>query len=159
MFTTPLRAIEDLKPLIYTPSTSQARLYYELLQKRFVQKLTQEETAEQLHVSRTSIHRLQLKAVHILARELWGQSHPDEIIPDRRVDEESDEQLTKEQPNNQAESWNFQAQNEMASLEETVPKVVSNIQEVITNNTGADYTLISHMGSQLEVNFMPLIWC
>lgn len=150
-----LRAIEDLKPITDTPTTSQNRQYYDLLHKRFVQKLTQEETAEHLHVSRTSIHRLQLKAVHILARSLWRRSHPGEETPDRRTAQETDEELVKELLDDQVTNWNSQVQYEIASLEKSAPRAVSNVGEVIENVQELITPLISRMGSRLEVRSLP----
>jgi CheY-like chemotaxis protein len=150
-----LRAIEDLKPLTDTPSTSQAMLFYDLLHKRYVLKLTQEETAEQLHVSRTGIHRLQLKAVHILARVLWARTHPEEPIADWRFDQIGDLELGKELPDHLAANWHSQVQFEMASLEKLAPFAVSNVREVIENVRELTTALISQMGSHLEICSVP----
>jgi CheY-like chemotaxis protein len=70
-----LRAIESLRPPTDIPPTAHARQVYELLHNRFVLKLIQEETADRMHISRTSVHRAQRTAVHTLARTLWEWSH------------------------------------------------------------------------------------
>jgi CheY-like chemotaxis protein len=147
-----LRAIEDLKPLSDSPSTSQTRLFYDLLYKRFVLKMTQEETAEHLHVSRTGIHRLQLKAVHILARALWGRCHPEEPIADGRSGQDGENILGNEQPNSQITNWNLQVQYELASLEKSAPRSVSNVEEVVANVQELITALFTQLGSHLEVN-------
>jgi CheY-like chemotaxis protein len=83
-----LRAIESLRPPSDIPPTAHARQVYELLHNRFVLKLIQEETADRMHISRTSVHRAQRTAVHTLARTLWecsqsGQSSqsPGQVSP------------------------------------------------------------------------------
>jgi len=146
-----LRAIEDLKPSPDTPSTAQTKQFYDLLHKRFVLKLTQEETADHLHISRTSIHRIQRKAVHTLARALWERSHAEEPIADRWSDQRGDEGLGKELPGFQATDWSSQAQSELVSLEKSAPDAVSNVGEVIVNVQELTGALISQLGSHVEV--------
>lgn len=147
-----LRTIEDLKPQTDVPSTTETQLLYDLLHKRFVEKLTQEETAEHLHVGRTSIHRLQLKAVHVLSRMLWGRAHPEGSVTESRFDQERDEEPGKELLNSQAAHWKSQVRYELASLEKLAPRSASNVGEVIANVQELITVLSSQMGFQFEVN-------
>ena len=50
-----IQVIRDLEPLPNLASDAQIRRDYDLLVHRFVLKLTQEETAEQLHISVRSV--------------------------------------------------------------------------------------------------------
>lgn len=147
-----LRSLDDLKPLTDGPAFTENRLLYDLLYKRFVQKLTQEETAEQLHVSRTSIHRLQLKAVHVLTRKIWGRAHPEESLTENKLEWEADEETGKELPNGHAANWYTQVRVELASLEKLAPRSTSNVGEVIANVKELITVLISQTGSYFDVN-------
>ena len=69
-----LRAIESLEPPADTPPSALTRQVYGLLHNRFVLRLTQEETAYRLNVSRRTVNRLQHKAAHALAEALWRHS-------------------------------------------------------------------------------------
>ena len=69
-----IQAIEDLKPSEPIPSDARVKRVYELLHDRYVQGLTQEETAEHLGVSPRYLRREQSKAVNVLASLLWEHS-------------------------------------------------------------------------------------
>ena len=53
------------------PPNANAQRNFDSLHKRFVLGLTQDETAECLHMSVRHLHRVQAEATHVLARRLW----------------------------------------------------------------------------------------
>ena len=71
-----LHGIESLKPPVATPKSAYASLIYDLLWSRFQLRLTQEETAYQLNVSRRTVNRLQHSAADALTAVIWERSQP-----------------------------------------------------------------------------------
>jgi CheY-like chemotaxis protein len=119
-----LRAIERLAPPPDTPSTSPIRQIYDLLRHRFVQQLTQEETAYQLHVSRRTVNRLQHRAAHALAGALWRQK---QTVP-QGDEKEPAEDITAD---TQTADWQSQMQRELDSLEAKAPHLWCDVEEAI----------------------------
>ena len=68
-----VQAIKHFEPTPEIPSSARIWRFYELLSYRFIQGLTQEETAEVLNLSLRHIRREQQRAVGVLARRLWEQ--------------------------------------------------------------------------------------
>jgi CheY-like chemotaxis protein len=133
-----VESIEALEPDPGTPNDSRVWLHYESLQKRFVLGLTQEETAEHLHMSVRNIQRVQGEAIHILARNLWG-SRPD-----------TDETVNSVQ----APDWQSQAGLEMASLRKTMPEAQSDVGEVIQEVIDLEAALLPKLGIEIKVGFI-----
>lgn len=121
-----LQGIEALKPPADTPAGAHSRLLYDLLYNRFALKLTQEETAYQLHVSRRTINRLQQSAVETLAALLWTRSQGE--TQDNRTLTQHDHLLQAQAPD-----WHSQLQHELHSLESKAPHALSAVGDVIQN--------------------------
>jgi len=138
-----LRAIKDLEPPSDTPPTASTRQAYDLLHNRFVLRLTQEETADRMHISRTSVHRAQRTAVHVLARALWEGSAAQQVA-------EGEEQVA-EVPNAQAPDWQSQMQRELAALQASAPNAVSNVGETIDSVLKLGDVLTSQYEARVEV--------
>ncbi|HUS70986.1 MAG TPA: hypothetical protein VM075_09480, partial [Anaerolineae bacterium] len=66
-----IHVIESLEPSPNAPPAAHTRRVYEVLHNRYVLKLTQDETTDRLHLSRSSVQRAQREAVHVLAGVLW----------------------------------------------------------------------------------------
>ena len=64
-------AIQAMDPGPEVPSNANAQRNFESLHERFVLGLTQDETADSLHLSVRHLHRVQAEATHVLARHLW----------------------------------------------------------------------------------------
>ena len=75
------QAIESLKPGADVPAHAQARRIYEALSWRYLQQLTQEETAERMHITARQLRRVQQTAVDVLARRLWAQWQGGDSLP------------------------------------------------------------------------------
>lgn len=79
-FTTPIRlqeiitqAIESIRQIRYSPAESQPYFYYDLLYYRYIQKLSQEEVANQLGISTRQVAREQDRAIDLLAKQLFDR--------------------------------------------------------------------------------------
>jgi len=150
-----LRAVEGLKPPPNTPSTAHTQQVYELLHNRFVLKLTQEETADRMHTSRTSIHRLQRKAVHALARTLWQRSQAQEQpLPAEARTMSFPPQGEGDAVSAQALDWHAQMHRELASLQAKAPDTVSDVGEAVNNVLEFLGTLTTELGVCVEVKFV-----
>lgn len=66
-----LRLIQSLAPPPDTPPAARSWRIYEVLACRYIQKLTQEETAERLGITPRHLRREQAQAIHVLAQRLW----------------------------------------------------------------------------------------
>jgi CheY-like chemotaxis protein/transcriptional regulator with XRE-family HTH domain len=66
-----LRLIQTLAPPPETPPAARSRRLYDVLACRYIQKLTQEETAERLGITPRHLRREQAQAIHVLAQRLW----------------------------------------------------------------------------------------
>jgi CheY-like chemotaxis protein len=114
-----LAGIERLKPPADTPPSAYVALRYDLLHSRFQLKLTQEETAYQLNVSRRTVNRLQPSAIEALTVALWPQNA--QIAP----------ALPTAAPLLNETDWNTQLQREVHSLASKAPSVNAVVNEVI----------------------------
>ncbi|MDI7275077.1 MAG: response regulator [Anaerolineae bacterium] len=109
-----LGRIRSLEPSPDAPATAPARLIYDLLQSRYVLGLTQDQTAERLHVSVATAWRLQRKAIGALARALCDR-----------------QQLTSEPLDASAEDWHSQTARELAALEANAPRAVASVPDAV----------------------------
>ncbi len=66
-----IRAIHALAPASDVPAAARSRRLYEVLECRYIQQLTQEETSEQLGITARHLRREQGQAIHTLAQKLW----------------------------------------------------------------------------------------
>ncbi len=144
---TVLRAIESLKPPADTPHSAQIRLIYDLLYKRFALKLTQEETAYQLHVSRRTVNRLQQSALETLTNLLWERS---------QLTAPSAPGLTQPMSSSpaQASNWNAQLERELASLTAKTPHVRADVGEVVHDVLGIVHALTPKLTAEVKVMSM-----
>jgi CheY-like chemotaxis protein len=141
-----IHAIEGLKPSSDTPPTAHIRRVYQVLHIRYVLKLTQDETADRLHLSRSSVQRAQREAVHMLAGVLWERYHaPGPVI-------QGEPKMTEEGiPGAQAPDWRSQVQHELASLRAKAPDAVSDVGSVISSALECVNALTSGPGICVEV--------
>jgi CheY-like chemotaxis protein len=172
-----LRAIESLRPPADIPPTAHARQVYELLHNRFVLKLIQEETADRMHISRTSVHRAQRTAVHTLARTLWecsqagqagqspgqvspgqvspGQVSPGQVSPGQvspgQVSPGQAAGIQGQDMDAQPADWQSQVQRELASLQAKAPDTDSDVGRVIGSALELVTPLTSRRGVAVDV--------
>jgi CheY-like chemotaxis protein len=154
-----LRAIEGLRPPSDMPPTAHARQVYELLHNRFVLKLIQEETAGRMHISRTSVHRVQRTAVHTLARALWECSQPSQslgqVSPGQAASVQGQEMgaqpAGEDALDAQAADWQSQVQRELASLQAKAPDTESDVGRVIGSALELVAPLTARRGVAVDV--------
>lgn len=135
-----IQAIEDLKPAPDVPPTARGRRIYELLSCRYIQHLTQEETAERLSITPRHMRREQVEAVHALALHLWEQSRIEEIQPPEAMTADAG-----------PSEWRSQVKQELASLQKSAPGAVADVGETIQRARELASTLTSRYGVSLEV--------
>jgi CheY-like chemotaxis protein len=146
-----LRAIESLEPPADTPPTALTRRIHGLLYNRFVLKLTQEETAYRLNVSRRTVNRLQHTAVHALAGALWRHSQTAERVA-KDLPQGGDVLPTVENTSGaQTPDWRSQMQRELDSLQAKAPDAWCDVEEAIGNVLGLVDPLASRLGICVEV--------
>ena len=145
-----LRAIEGLRPSPSSPPAAPSKQVYDLLYNRFVLKLTQEETAYRLNVSRRTVNRLQHKAAHALAGALWSHSQTAERVA-RDLPQGDDVLPTVENTSGaQTPDWRSQMQRELDSLQTKAPDAWCDVEEGIGNVLGFVDSLASKLGIHVE---------
>ena len=146
-----VQTIQDLRPQPAPPPGARIRQMHDLLHSRYVSKLTREETAERLHMSVSSIKRLQREAVHALARILWERGYP-RVSRDDHPEPETDAVQQPEEA--QVPDWSSQTKHELASLRACAPDVVSDVGEVIDGVLELVSVLTAKQNVRVEVGFL-----
>jgi CheY-like chemotaxis protein len=141
-----IHVIESLEPSPNAPPAAHIRRVYEVLHNRYVLKLTQDETTDRLHLSRSSVQRAQREAAHVLAGVLWERYQAPGPVS-RGEPEKKEEGV----PDVQAPDWRSQMQRELASLRAKAPDAVSDVGEVISSALECVNTLTSELGLCVEV--------
>ena len=149
-----LRAIEDLEPSASIPPTAHIRRVYEVLHSRFALRLTQEETADRLHLSRSSVQRAQREAVHVLAGLLWERCQEQKQVTADRLQRSRSQPPGEDAPQAQAPDWRSQVQRELASLRSKAPDSVSDVGDAV--DTVLDFVngLASQPTVRVEARFV-----
>jgi CheY-like chemotaxis protein len=131
--------IEAMKPDPDLPLDSRLWREFDALHKRYVLGLTQEETAEHLHMSVRNVQRIQAEATHVLARRIWdGRLGPQPGT----------------EPGTQAPDWRSQADVELASLRESAPNVTADVAETLRGVLDLGGIVASKHGVRLETKFV-----
>ena len=115
-----IQAIQGLAPGPEVPPSARERRIYEVLACRYLQKLTQDETAERLSITPRHLRREQVQAVNALAQQLWKQQRggPGRQLEDTTVQIESPE-------------WLSQVRQELNALESGSRSEATNVSDVI----------------------------
>ncbi len=138
------QTIESLKPTTTNTSSSlRSQRFYELLTYRYVQELTQEETAERLGITPRHVRREQQQAIHALARLFWEKSLTKTPAV---VEDDSDEGLEQE-----SIAWRTQVREELAALQQSAPGSVVEVATAIRGVMKIGETLTSQNGVSLKV--------
>jgi len=111
-----LKALDDLGAVAEASEKSRSRLIHDSLYLRFVEGLTQEDTAERLHMSPRNLQRIQMEGIHILAMRLWlaRQPNPDRFTTNHRISD-----------------WQAEVSREMAALILNDPDATANLTETL----------------------------
>ena len=150
-----LQAIEDLRPAPDTPASSILRRVYDLLHRRFVLKLTQDQVAEHLDMSVRHLRRTQRDSVHLLARRLWEHGPAGSPIP--HLDSAAAEAQPKEAAKDDTLSaqWLTQVQEELASLSKSAPGAYADVGESMRSVREVAAALTTRHGISLDVRRVP----
>lgn len=147
-----IQAIALLEPPPPTPMSARSWRLYHLLTYRYVQELTQEETAQKLAITPRHLRREQQQAIQALAQRLWAQHQlaqipavpplPDTGAPDA-VAAQSPAGATA------AEAWRQQLHQELAHLQRHVPGAVTELTQAFAG--------IAAVGKQLTARHQVLL--
>jgi CheY-like chemotaxis protein len=147
-----VKGIESLKPGQDVPPASRTVRYYEILHKRFVLRLTLDETALRLHMSVSSTWREQRAAIHFLTTELWRQNHTqDETGSSREQEANKPETSSPEQAGREPSEWLLQSKRELASLQSLAPDVISDVGKLVQQVCELENPLAARRGVSLEI--------
>jgi CheY-like chemotaxis protein len=143
-----IQAIEALKPTSEIPKTARIRRFYQLLFCRYIQELTQVETALHLDITPRHVRREQQEAIHVLARYLWGQKFAE--VP--TTDDSLNQSLAETGVAPQSVTWRSQVQQELASLQQNTPGAVADVGATMDGILKLGRALTSKHGIELEIN-------
>ncbi len=145
-----VQAIENLKPAPDVPPGARITRIYKILSCRYVQDLTQEETAERLGITARHLRREQQPALSVLAQRVWERSAKTRSPAGDRAPEKRKLPVTTD-----SVEWRSQVRNELSSLEETAPGIVANVGEAAQRVAELGRALTSEHGVELYVEPMP----
>jgi CheY-like chemotaxis protein len=124
------RMIASLEPGDDVPADACPRRIHEILRHRYILKLTQEETAEQLAMSTRHVRRLQRQATHRLARVLWERGVADHLWqPANAGAPEANPPSSSSGASDEA--WRTQIKEDLASLRSDTPAAVAQVEGAI----------------------------
>lgn len=140
-----INAIRSLEPEASVPPTARSRRLYELLVCRYVQELTQEETAERLGITPRHLRREQHQAVHMLAQWLWAKygaarsnaTRP-ASTPVTNAGADTDE-------------WRAQVHQELAVLEASEPGAIADVGAIVAQVALSESGLAARRQARLVV--------
>lgn len=129
-----------MQPPTPAPTETRAHRLYQLLTYRYMQQLTQEETAERLHITERHVRREQNDAVGVLAQLLWQQ-----IIPaEQTIAQEPSATISVTPAEHPTSAWSTQLRQELTTLQLHPPESAADIGEVL-RGVGSCYSPSSTM--------------
>ena len=126
-----IEAIEGLRPASDVPAHARSKRIHDLLACRYVQGLTQDETAEQLGITSRHVRREQREAVHVLARRLWERGRAAPVETRDLTREPGMQPSTAEPPDTRTLEYHAQVRQELASLRQSAPGAVADVGEAM----------------------------
>lgn len=170
-----IAVIDHLRPGPDVPDKARSRRMYELLASRYVQELTQEETAERLGITPRHLRREQQQAVLMLAQKLWNtqtreqarsslSQAPSHIQPQMNRDMadvslrgDEDAAIAEEAIENEQDldaAWRMQVQQEVAALQQNDPNTVAEIAPMLEHVRQLEERLAASRGVSMTVQFV-----
>jgi CheY-like chemotaxis protein len=165
-----IAAIDHLRPGADVPARARSRRMYELLSSRYVEELTQEETAERLGITPRHLRREQQQAVLMLAQQLWEQyeqsqpAQPENVQPVLAqapmqsiasttvgmsdAAPEADDELDVNA------AWRMQVQQEVAALQQNDPNTVAEIGAILEHVRQLENRLVGSSDVMIKVPFV-----
>lgn len=147
-------AIRRLQPDAEVPLMARSRRLYELLACRYIQELTQEETAKRLGSTPRHLRREQKQAINLLAQGLWTNWRA------AKANAEASAATETTQPavvvpaigDEQAEAaWRSQVVQELAVLEASDPGVIADVGTVIEQVARLKEKVVAHRDAALVI--------
>jgi CheY-like chemotaxis protein len=136
------QTIESLKPVsATTTSGARSQRVYDLLTYRYIQELTQEETADRLGITPRHVRREQQQAIHALARLLW-EKRPHQTPADSTA-------AARAEP--EALAWRSQVREELAALQHSAPGSMVEVAAVLRGVMKIGGALTAQHGVSLQV--------
>jgi CheY-like chemotaxis protein len=145
-----IQAVEALKPASNVPPNARIRRLYQVLFYRYVQELTQEETARHLGITPRHLRREQQQVVHLLAQRLWEQRRVRELLVDDRVQNTIQSPAAIE-PEAGSTAWRSQVRQELESLQQNAPGTVADVAATMHGMVKLGSALTSRHGVSLEM--------
>lgn len=123
-------AIQQLRPAADVPKATRAWRMYELLVARYVEELTQKETALRLGVTVRHLRREQQLAVRLLAQRLLEQTRPQDapLAPQRSPDDMTE---ASEHESARDSAWREEVRAEWSRLQATAESQPGALREAI----------------------------
>jgi len=149
-----LQAIEKLKPAPDVPTTARSWRMYQLLSYRYVKRMTQEETAEQLGITPRHLRREQNMAVHILASALWQHNPLNPAAAGVGFDS-AEAGIQAGQPDEQQDEWISQVKEDLTALQRSAPGMAAVVAETVAGVTGLVSVLTARYGVALISQAFP----
>jgi CheY-like chemotaxis protein len=146
-----VQAIEDLKPTPNVPPTARSWRIYGLLAYRYVQDLSQAETAEHLGITSRHVRREQSEAVHVLAMRLWEQGTLRASATKDASQERKKQPPELSEADFHSQEWHSQVKQELESLQRSAPGTVAGVGDSIRGVVELESTLTSQRGISLHV--------
>jgi CheY-like chemotaxis protein len=176
-----IAAIEHLRPEDDVPARARSHRMYALLSSRYVQELTQEETADRLGITPRHLRREQQQAVLMLAQQLWEQCAQQQALQSQSAQpllqpraehklspvtsntagvkggntgevKEAAAEGDEEFQDNAA--WRMQVQQEVAALQQNDPNTVAEIGAVLEHVRQLESRLVENNAITIQVNFV-----
>lgn len=142
--------IMDLEPKDAPPESPSMR-DFEVLNHRFLLRLTQEEAAERLHMSVRNLRRAQRAATHALARILWERSLARNASA---AAAKAGNGVANSEPGSEDArplDWLAQVRSDLAALRASSPSRVANVGKTIQGAVDLVSVLVSKQGVTLDV--------
>jgi CheY-like chemotaxis protein len=138
------QTIASFKPATtHTSSSLRSQRFYELLTCRYIQELTQEETAERLGITPRHVRREQQQAIHALARLFWEKRADKTLL--------SGEDNPDEGPEQESMAWRSQVRAELAALQHSAPGSVVEVAAALRGIMKIGEALTSQHGVSLQI--------
>lgn len=153
-----IQAIALLEPPAPTPMGARSWRLYHLLTYRYIQELTQEETAQKLAITPRHLRREQQQAIQALAQRLWAQyqltqlttlpSLPTAGAPDALAAHSTTGAMA-------ADAWRQQLHQELAHLQRHVPGAVTELTQAFAGIAAVGKQLMAQHQVLLRVEPLP----
>ena len=148
-----IQCIEQSRPEPGTPIGARNQRIYRLLSCRYLEQLTQEQTAQRLNITARHLRREQQAAVQALAQQLWRQFGL-ENWPKSEGDATVSASPERLVPGLRSTAWRSQLKQELASLHQSDPDTVASVATTIDSTVKLAQTLTTKHAIELRLRVM-----